>query len=64
MVDAYIDAIQERVRLENKLDKLWSWLEVHKDHPKFAEREQVWINSLHKYERTCDGIEKARTHLS
>jgi hypothetical protein len=64
MVDTDIDAIRERARLEDKLTRLWDWLESHKDHPKFAEREQVWINTLRKYERTQDGIERGKARLT
>jgi hypothetical protein len=63
-VGAYCDLIRERSRLQEKAYRIGYWLNDNADHPKFVEREQVWINTLHKYERTCDEIEREKARLT
>lgn len=57
-VDAYCTLIRERSRLRRKLDRQEMWLDDNHDDPRVGERDQVWINTLAKYEDTCNQIKE------
>jgi hypothetical protein len=57
-VSEYVALLKEKTRLTDKLIRLEDWLVAHEHHPKYAEREQVWINALRKYERTIDAMSR------
>ena len=52
-----MELIAERDRLEGKLTRLWNWLERNPYSEEYDRRERVWLNTLKKYERTCNEIE-------
>lgn len=50
-------AIIERERVNALLRARWAWLDAHRDHPKYAEGEDVVIELLGQYEDWCNAVE-------
>lgn len=56
-----IELVTDRIRayeshLEERMDDGYAWIEANKNHPKWEEFEDVWINLLHEYEELCNVI--------
>jgi hypothetical protein len=57
-VSEYVALLKEKTRLTDKLIRLEDWLVAHEHHPQYTEREQVWINTLKRHERTIDAMSR------
>ena len=47
----------EAKKAEEKLTTMWAWFGANPDHPRFAEREEEFLDFLREYEAICDDIE-------
>ena len=53
----------EKVAMEEKMDKQWDWLDANPDHPQHAEREDRLIATLRGYETLCDELRASQVIL-